>query len=147
MTARSAEITDVTQASNPKRCSFVENTFCCFIVWIFFTLIFVESLFQSCKHQCAVSLHGRCTTSLDRKAGSQLVRSKRSLSFNGWETLHPAGGKHFSFVATKQCGRNVCWGSPVNPYVFFLCKFGLRIFLVRWHFEEAIAGTGFHCSL
>lgn len=86
-------------ASNPKRCSFPESTFCCFIVGIFFTLIPDESLFQSCKHRCAVSLHCSCT-SLDMKAGSQLVRSEKSLSVNGWETSHPAGGKRFPFFAT-----------------------------------------------
>lgn len=37
--------------------------------------------------------------------------------------------------------------AEVAQSIFFFCKFGLRIFLEGWHFEEATAGTDFHCSL
>lgn len=97
-TARSAEITEVQatlRGAAFRKAHFVVSLSEYSLHW-FLTKV---SLFQSCKHQCAVSLHCSCT-SLDRKAGSQLVRSQRSLSVNGWETSHPAGGKHFSFFAT-----------------------------------------------
>ena len=48
---------------------------------------------------CTASLH-RSPTSLERKAGSQLVRSE-SLQFNGCYTFHPAGGSTCPFLLLK----------------------------------------------
>lgn len=136
VTACPAETTAV-QADPPRR-SFPEaHVADCFTVWIVFTMTLDESLSDLVN----ISVHSLATW---QEAGSRRARSGSRLP--GREPSRPAGGSTVPFLLRKNVAEMYAEVAQ-STLIFFLCKFGLRIFLEGWRCGEATAGTGLRCSL